>query len=647
MAKLLAPAWRSNPFRSGRIPLRWQRTLTRIGQFAETCSTSTDDELRRLSLSLRYRVFSGEPLARILPEAFALVQEAAYRAIGMRHYDVQLLGGIALFDRAVAQMQTGEGKTLTATLPLYLAALPGLGAHLATANDYLARRDAEFVLPIFELLGMDVGIVHSGSSRHERQLAYECDVTYGASREFGFDFLRDRLRANLAEDRHDDLLGRMLGIPDEVANNTLLQRTLNFMLVDEADSILIDEARTPLVVSSLPGSSQELAAAVYRWSARHANQFDRQHDFTSDDRTAKTQLTAKGRRKVRDLQRPAALSAIPLFDLYENIELAIRVARDFARDQHYVLRQGEVVIVDENTGRLAEGRKWRDGIHQAIEAREGVEITVKTGEAARVTAQHLFLLYDQLAGMTGTALTSRQELRRIYGLRTREIPTHRPVLRQKLPDRVFGTGTAKWNAVTAEIRDIHQSGRPILVGTRSIETSELLSGLLTAANVRHQVLNAHRHAEEAAIVAAAGNAGRVTVATNMAGRGTDIKLSPEAAEAGGLYVIGTAYHDSRRIDQQLFGRCARQGDPGTVRQFGSLDDAILAAGFGLHVAERYRQIGAKTSGELPRYARLLQQAQARVDAKHFRQRRLLLFHEQERRKAQLEMGQDPYLDVTM
>lgn len=567
------------------------------------------------------------------------MREAAQRALAMRHYDVQLYGGIAMSERSVAEMQTGEGKTLTATLPLYLAALSGEGAHLATANDYLACRDAELMRPAFEMLGLTVGSVEASSSRGQRQQAYSCDVTYGAAREFGFDFLRDRLqRAGIAE-QHDDLLGRMLGCHESDSGGRFIQRELAFMLVDEADSVLIDEARTPLVVSAVPGDSEQAATALYEWAASVTEQFTVDTDFAVSA-AGQVVLNAAGRRRVRELKRPGELAAAPLLDVYEFVERAIYVARSFHRDQHYVVRSGEVVIVDENTGRLAEGRKWRDGLHQAIEAREGLTVTVKTGEAARVTVQDFFLRYRQLAGMTGTASSSRSEFMGIYGLKTQVIPTHLPVQREHLPDRVFATEEAKWKAVVQEIVAVQRAGRPVLIGTRSIAKSEALSAMLCQASIEHEVLNASRHTEEAAIVARAGEPGRVTVATNMAGRGTDIKLGEGVTKLGGLHVIGTELHDSQRIDRQLYGRCARQGDPGSVQQFMSLEDEVLDPPAG-QTQDRSKQV--ESAAEITGKTHLFRRAQARIERRHFRQRRILLYHEKQRQEAQREMGQDPHV----
>lgn len=625
---------------------RWSRTVAHINSLSPELESNEDDVLRRKSLSLRYRALSGESHLTLLPEAFALIREAARRTVDMRHFDVQLLGGIAMCHGAIAEMQTGEGKTLTATLPLYLSALADKGAHLATANDYLAARDAKLMRPAYELLGLSVGVVETSTPRSQRQKAYQCDITYAASREFGFDFLRDRLLLGGQRGVSRDLFGRLLGQSRSDTTSDPVQRPLHFILVDEADSILIDEARTPLIVSSLPGNSQDAAVALYHWAATVAEAFQEDTDYEYDHKERTVSLRAAGRRKVRELQKPDEIDLVAMFDIYEHVERAIKVDREFFLDRHYIVRDDEIVIVDENTGRLAEGRKWRDGIHQAIEAREGVPVSVKTAEAARVTVQNYYRQYDHLCGMTGTAITSRRELKRIYQAPVYVIPTNRPPLRECWPDRVFGTSEAKWLAIVEEVAEQHALGRPVLIGTRSIDKSERLSNLLLDAGIEHEVLNARRHAEEASIVALAGGLGRVTVATNMAGRGTDIKLGEGVSDRGGLHVICTELHESARIDRQLVGRCARQGDPGSFRQFMALEDDVIRFGLGPRAAAKYERFGASSGGNCDHLGPVLRAAQAKIESQHYRQRRLLLYHEKERRKTQLQMGQDPYLDAT-
>ncbi|MBI2825165.1 MAG: preprotein translocase subunit SecA [Planctomycetia bacterium] len=624
---------------------RWSLLLPQIAAFEPELMALADIDLRKRSLSLKYRARSREPLTHILPEAFALVREAGRRTLEMRHFDVQLLGGIAMHHRSIAEMQTGEGKTLTATLPMYLESLVGKGAHLATVNDYLARRDAEWMRPIYQALGVSVGVIEAQMSSATRRKEYACDVTYGTAKEFGFDFLRDRLLERRAAEGMTDLLGGMLGHTGGAGGEKPVQRGAHFALVDEADSILIDEARTPLIISALPTEEERIAAECHSWAAAAVPQFieDDHYEFDHDKQTV--ELNADGRQLVRSLPKPKALDSIGLFTMYEYIERAIKVDRVFTLDRHYVVRDGEIVIVDEFTGRLAEGRKWRAGIHQAVEAKEKVEVTVATGQAARVTVQDFFLRYPRLAGMTGTATSSAGELRRIYKLRVVPIPTNRPAIRQRLPERVFGNDEAKWQAIVEEVLEHHASGRPLLIGTRSIDKSEILSRMLTAAKIEHRVLNANKIAEEADIVARAGERGKVTVSTNMAGRGTDIKLGEGIAELGGLHVICTEMHDSARIDRQLIGRCGRQGDPGTWRQYLALDDDILLAGLGPKRAKRLKEQGKEQTDGFDHLGRLFRRAQGRIERKHFRDRRVLMYYEKERKKTHEQMGQDPYLDA--
>lgn len=623
---------------------RWSTLLDQVNEFEPALQGETDQQLRKRSLSVRYEVKSGQRLERLIPEAFALVREASRRTLGMRHFDVQVVGGIALFYGSIAEMQTGEGKTLTATMPLYLHALCGKGAHLATVNDYLAARDAEWMGPIFELLGLTIGVVQTKDTSDERREAYSCDITYGTAKEFGFDFLRDRLLLRRLGFRQEDFLSGMSDHRLEAEGDKPVQRGSHYCLVDEADSILIDEARTPLIIGSLGEKIREQVAATYNWSAEVAPQFEEDLHFEFDDEKKKCELTAEGRQLLRSIPHPDIMRSVGLIDLYQYVERACKVNREFHLDRQYVVREGEIVIVDEFTGRLAEGRKWRDGIHQALEAKEKLEVTVPTGQAARITIQDLFLRYQHLAGMTGTARTSARELYKIYKTRVIPMPTNRPARRKRLPDRVFRNTVEKFEAVVEEIRDLHAAGRPVLIGTRSIDKSEQLSAMLNEVGLEHQVLNANEIEKEAEIVALAGEPARVTVATNMAGRGTDIKLGEGVAERGGMHVICTELHDSARIDRQLQGRCGRQGDPGTVRQYLALDDEILLSGFGPEKARKAEQLGAN-GGNLDQHGMSLRRAQKKVEKKHFRDRTILLHHEKERKKVQREMGQDPYLDT--
>ena len=624
---------------------QWGKVLEQIAALEPVLEQEDSKELKKRSLSLRYRAKSGEKLDRLLPEAYALVREAGRRAIGLRHFDVQMIGGMALFYGCIAEMETGEGKTLTATLPLYLHALSGKGAHLATVNDYLAERDAQIMRPIYELLGLSVGVILTPMRSDERRKNYACDITYGTAKEFGFDFLRDRLLLRRMGALQTSLLGEITGTQYDAGGGELpVQRGAHFCLVDEADSILIDEARTPLIIGSLGDKAVEKVVTMFRWSAEMVPRFvEHQHyEYEHDDK--KVELTAAGRQLVRTLPKPEILGTAGLIDLYQYIERAIKVARDYHLDRHYVVKDGEIVIVDENTGRLAEGRKWRDGIHQAIEAKEQIEVTVPTGQAARITVQDLFLRYQHLAGMTGTAASAAREFRKVYKMRVIPVPTNRRCQRVRLPDLVYGTEDAKWQGIVEETRELYHQGRPVLIGTRSINKSHHLSRMLTDAGIPHQVLNAHEVAKEAEIVAQAGQPGRVTVATNMAGRGTDIKLAERVADLGGLHVICSELHDSARIDRQLMGRCARQGDPGTVRQYMALDDDVIRTGYGPDKARQIAEAG-KNGAVAQQFLSFLKRSQRKVERRHWRDRFILLYHEKERKKMQQEMGQDPYLDT--
>ena len=634
------------PFTTAGRLANWSYELDRVNALEPKFQKLSDGELRKYSLSLRYRARSGEPLAKLLPEAYALVREAGSRTLGMRHFDVQILGGIAIFNRSIVEMQTGEGKTLTATAPMYLRALAGKGALLATVNDSLAARDAELMGPIYQALGMKVGVIQAQQPTDQRRAAYNCDVTYGTAKEFGFDFLRDRLLLRRIREGQTDLLGAMLREQQE-KNEQPTQRTdPYFCLVDEADSILIDEASTPLIISALPTEEQKQEVEAYKWAADSIYEFIEDEDYTYDHDKKEVELTREGRLKARRLPKPDAMERTGLYHIYEYVKRAIKVDREFHLDQQYVVRDGEIVIVDEFTGRLGEGRKWREGIHQAVEAKEGVEITVATGQAARVTVQDFFLRFEHLAGMTGTAAASRRELSKIYKCHVVPVPTNRPPQRVQLPTRVFATERAKWNAIVEEISEIHALGRPTLIGTRTIDKSEILSKLLTERKFEHSVLNANRIAEEAEIVADAGHLGKITVSTNMAGRGTDIKLPKDVLALGGLNVVCTELHESARIDRQLIGRCGRQGDPGSYRQYLSLEDEILEKAFGPKKAKKLKEMYKDDpDSEHPEKAKLFYRAQRKVEKKSYRNRKTMLYYEKERKKMQRGMGQDPYLDT--
>jgi preprotein translocase subunit SecA len=623
---------------------QWLVQARAVNGWEENRKALSDPQLRKEFLSLIYRAKSGESLEALLPECYSLVREAGRRRMNMRHYDVQIFGGVCLYHGCIAEMQTGEGKTLTATLPLVLHSMLGKGAHLATVNDYLAHRDADWMRPLFDALGLKVGIVLTDHNQDQRRQAYGSDITYGTAKEFGFDFLRDRLLMRAQGRNVNDFLGAGSNERWSSAGEQPVQRGMHFALVDEADSILIDEARTPLIIGSLGDEAREAVIASFRWASEHVSAFVYQEDYTLEEDSRKVELTSKGRQHVRALPRPDQIRTVALVDLYEYIERAIRVLRDYHLDRQYVVRDGEIVIVDEFTGRLAEGRKWRDGIHQAVEASAGVEVSVPTGQAARITVQDLFLRYKYLAGMTGTAATSAGELRKIYRTPVLQVPTNRPPQRKKLPDIVCKDMLEKFERIVQEVIEVHSIGRPVLIGTRSIDKSNILASMLRQQGMKVQILNANEIEREAEIVALAGEQGQITVATNMAGRGTDVKLRDEVRAIGGMMVICTELHDAARIDRQLIGRCGRQGDPGTYRQYLAMDDDILRNGFGLKPSEKY-----KLMGEQGRYsdsmASLFRKAQRKVERKHFRDRMALLYHEKERTKIQRDMGQDPYLDT--
>ncbi len=649
MANRLGPKWLNQvqqlavQTHAGRLG-RYALLAERVNALEPTLGRETDLELGVRSHALRLRARQGDSLNGLMAEAFALVREAARRTIGQRHYDVQLVGGAAIHNRAIAEMETGEGKTLVSTLPAYLNALQGKGVHVVTVNDYLAERDAEWMTPIYELLGMTVGCIQTGQTDVDRREAYACDVTYGTSKEIGFDFLRDELKKlQLGGDSHRKSFEQaFLGRGDHHEAEMPVQRTYHYGIVDEADSILIDEARTPLIIGANNQPTQEEAAAYYGADGLAAT-LVRTKDFKYDPAERKAELNAAGRRKVQAVAGHSSFITLTVDGLYEYVERALRAQIAYLKDRDYVVVNGEIVIVDEFTGRMMPGRQWQDGLHQAIQAKEKLEVTLETITAARVTVQDFFLRYKKLAGMTGTAATDAAELRRIYKVHVFHVPTNRPGRRVWMPDRVFSTEAEKFQAVAKEIVTFNRLGVPVLIGTRSIEKSERLSALLTAEKIEHQVLNAKNHEIEAQIVSQAGQPGRVTVATNMAGRGTDIKLGEGVAAQGGLHVLGTERHESRRIDRQLAGRCARQGDPGHCQFFVSLEDEIIEA-FGEKPAARLRK-RYRGRGELTSLAmrRLVRNAQAKKERQHFRDRKMLMSYEKQRAEMRKNMGLNPVL----
>jgi preprotein translocase subunit SecA len=623
---------------------RYALVVDRVNALETMTEECSDADLREKAHALRLRARQGDSMNSLLVETFALVREAAKRTIGQRHFDVQILGGIAIHNRSIAELETGEGKTLVATMPASLNALPGKGVHIVTVNDYLARRDAEWMGPIYQMLGLMVGCIQTGQSDGSRRAAYTCDITYGTSKELGFDFLRDELkRLQLGGDaKRKTFEQAYLGRGGHLESQLPVQRGHNFSIVDEADSILIDEARTPLIIGANNQPTQEEAAAYYG-ADQLAATLVRVKDYKYDPLERKAELSAPGRRKVQAVAANPAFVTLTVDGLYEYVERALRAQIAYLKDRDYVTVDGEVVIVDEFTGRMMPGRQWQDGLHQAIQAKERLEITLETITAARVTVQDFFKRYKKLAGMTGTASSDAAELRRIYKVGVFKVPTNRPCKRIWLPDRIFSTSEERFQAVADQIVEWNKTGVPVLIGTRSIEKSERLSALLEAAGIEHQVLNAKNHEIEAQIVAQAGQPAKVTVATNMAGRGTDIKLGEGVAQLGGLHVIGTERHEARRIDRQLAGRCARQGDPGQAQFFISLDDEIIEAFGEKHakrVRERYRGRGEMTSLGNRRY---FVAAQRKKERQHFKDRKLLMHYEKQRADMRKDMGLNPVL----
>jgi len=585
--------------RNERLLKQYRRTVERINALEPEVSALSDEQLQAKTGEFRSRVAGGETLDQLLPEAFAVVREAARRTLGMRHFDVQLIGGMVLHDGKIAEMRTGEGKTLTATLAVYLNALAGKGVHVVTVNDYLATRDAEWMGRVYRFLGMSVGVIVSQQPNEEKRSAYAADITYGTNNEYGFDYLRDNMEYAVADRR---------------------QRGLNYAIVDEVDSILIDEARTPLIISGPAEDHTELYRRMNAVPPLLTRQPEEkgEGDFWVDEKQHQVHISESGHEKLEGilmnmglLAEGESLYAPQNIILMHHLNAALRAHHLFNRDQHYVVQEGQIVIVDEFTGRLMPGRRWSEGLHQAVEAKEGVQIQQENQTLASITFQNYFRMYGKLAGMTGTADTEAYEFQEIYRLETVVIPTHKPMIRADHQDKIYRTVPEKYGAILADIKDCYERGQPVLVGTTSIENSEVLSNLLKKEGLPHQVLNAKQHAREAEIVAQAGRPKSITIATNMAGRGTDIVLGGNAEKqvqfveadpnvppqeqetriarlrgewqslheqvvaAGGLKIIGSERHESRRIDNQLRGRSGRQGDPGASRFYLSMEDPLL------------------------------------------------------------------------
>lgn len=635
--------------RSGGRPVqarlsRWRETAGRIARMADDLTSLSDEDLRRNARDLRWRVKSGLPLKQLLPESYALTMEAARRNLGMVYYPVQLMGGIALFEGGIAEMATGEGKTLTAVLPTCLHALSGKGAHVITTNDYLAERDAEKMGVIYRQLELTVGCIQTPMEPPDRKVAYACDVTYGTAKEFGFDFLRDRLKKGSSETSLYQSVTQLESTSDD---SGVVQRGTHYALIDEADSILIDEARTPLIIA-LPQVSDPATVNLYRWCDSAIRNLTPNEHFVYEPERRSAYLTEAGCRRVLLLGKPAVLDTLDTEKIYKQVEQSLVAHFGFMLDRDYVINdKQEVTIVDESTGRIMDGRRWQDGLHQAIESKERVPLTASTGQAARVTIQSFFRLYRYLAGMTGTAVQVQGELRKIYGLQVTAIPTHRPCIRKAIPPRIFVKHEDKLEAIADSIAEVRASNRSILVGTPSVEKSEMLSEVLERRGIPHVVLNARMNEQEAEIVSRAGEVGRVTIATNMAGRGTDILLAHNVQQNGGLHVIATEMHSSFRIDRQLIGRAARQGDPGSYQFFLSMEDELLRCLRGPKL-ERYRKRAAALgTRELPEnWTAFFRRTQRFLERQHAKQRKDMLKREQMRNNYLRKMSLDPYLELT-
>lgn len=563
---------------------RCQRSARKVMALEPEFTDVSNGELQATAAGLREIFRLGRDQPQDLERAFALIREVAFRLIGERPYLVQVMGAFALTQGCVAEMATGEGKTLTATLPATVAGWRGAGCHIITVNDYLAQRDAEWMGHIYRFCGLRAAAVQQGMDLNARHHAYQADITYCTNKEVTADFLRDRLTLGTTKHADSVLISRVLGGAGPGASR-IVQRGLNYAIVDEADSVLIDEAVTPLIISGSAPNTERVEA--YGRAASLASVLLRDVDYKVDQRYQDIELTKQGRLHLAELAEPFGGVWKTSRRSREIITKALTAKEFYQKDKHYVVEDGKVVIVDDFTGRLMRDRSWRDGLHQAVEAKEGLELTPTKDTYARISFQRFFRLYHQLAGMTGTAREAAGELWQVYGLPVVTIPPNRPCQRNDLPEVILPNQQAKWQRILGEIKDLHAQGRPILVGTRSVGSSELISRLLAAENLDHQVLNAVRHREEAHIIANAGQGGKITVATNMAGRGTDIKLGPQVANLGGLHVISAEKNESARVDRQLLGRCARQGDPGTTRTIASLEDDLIV----------------RHAGPLARYAR--------------------------------------------
>ena len=593
----------------------------KVESYRPAMQALSDEELRNKTKEFKGRLAKGETLDDILPEAYAVVREAAKRVLGMEHYHVQILGGIILHQGRIAEMRTGEGKTLVSTLPAYLNALEGKGVHIVTVNDYLAQRDAEWMGKVHEFLGLTVGVVLNSMKKEERRDAYACDITYITNNELGFDYLRDNM---------------------VIYKDQLVQRTLHYAIIDEVDSVLIDEARTPLIISGQSGKSTKLyelcdllarqlqrgeaSGEMTKMAAIMGEEIVETGDFIVNEKDKIVNLTEQGVKKVEQFFHIENLADAENLEIQHNIILALRAHNLMFRDQDYVVKDDQVLIVDEFTGRIMPGRRYSDGLHQAIEAKEHVKVKRESRTLATITFQNFFNKYEKKAGMTGTALTEEQEFRDIYGMDVVAVPTNLPVQRKDLEDAVYMTQKEKFRAVVNEVKAAHEKQQPVLVGTITIETSELLSKMLKKEGIQHTVLNAKFHEQEAEIVALAGQAGAVTIATNMAGRGTDIKLDEQSKAAGGLKIIGTERHESRRIDNQLRGRAGRQGDPGESRFYISLEDDLMRLFGSERLMNVFKSLGVPENEQIEHkmLSSAIEKAQMKIESNNYGVRKNLL-----------------------
>lgn len=578
-----------------------QPIVDQINAFEAQISSLSDEKLAHKTIEFREQLSLGKTLDDILPEAFAVVREVSKRKLGQRHYDVQLIGGIVLHQGKISEMKTGEGKTLTATLPLYLNALAGKGVHLVTVNDYLARRDSEWMSPIYNFLGLTVSCLQNSMNDEQRKVVYNADIIYATNNELGFDYLRDNMKFRLSD---------------------YVQRELSYAIVDEVDSILIDEARTPLIIS---GATDD-AGKLYGQADQAVRKLKKTEDYEVDEKARSVLMTESGNDKIEDFFKIANLYDIENINLLHHVTQALKAHVLFKRDVDYVVKDNEVLIVDEFTGRILPGRRYSDGLHQALEAKEGVTIEKESQTLASITLQNYFRLYKKLAGMTGTAATEAEEFYNIYTLNVVSIPTNKPLIRLDKSDLIFLGQQAKYKAIVEDVKERHAKGQPVLIGTIAIETSELLSNIFKSQGLPHDVLNAKQHEREAEIVEHAGEPGRITIATNMAGRGTDIKLTPESRNAGGLYILGTERHESRRIDNQLRGRSGRQGDPGESRFYISLEDNLIRIFAGDSLKKNMMRFGMVEDEiiESKMVSKTIERAQEKVEKHNFEIRKHLL-----------------------